>query len=51
MRCIGLLVRNVQDKAALYEPGAAQMTQAGFNSQFHNALGRYFTFNVGYKFM
>ncbi len=48
---LGLLVRNIQDKAAPYEPAAALTTQAGYNSQFHNALGRYYTFNVNYRFM
>ncbi|HYC37034.1 MAG TPA: TonB-dependent receptor [Usitatibacter sp.] len=48
---LGVLVRNVADKAAPYEPLAAQTTQAGFNSQYHNALGRYFTVNVNYKFL
>ncbi len=47
---LGILVRNVTDKAAPYEPAAAQTTQAGFNTQFHNALGRFYTFNVTYRF-
>ena len=47
---LGLQVRNVTDEPAPYEPLAAQTTQAGFNSAFHNALGRYFTANVSYKF-
>jgi len=47
---LGLQVRNVTDKAAPYEPLAAQTTQAGFNSAFHNALGRYFTVNASYRF-
>jgi iron complex outermembrane receptor protein len=47
---LGLQVRNVTDKAAPYEPLAAQTTQAGFNSAFHNALGRYYTVNVNYRF-
>ena len=29
----------------------ALTTQAGFNTQYHNALGRFYTFNVTYRFM
>lgn len=47
---LGLQARNLANKAAPYEPLAAQTTQAGFNSAFHNALGRYFTANVSYRF-
>jgi iron complex outermembrane recepter protein len=47
---LGLQVRNIADEPAPYEPLAAQTTQAGFNSAFHNALGRYFTANVSYRF-
>jgi iron complex outermembrane receptor protein len=47
---LGVLVRNIQDRAAPYEPGASQTTQAGYNAQFHNALGRYWTATVSYKF-
>src|SRR4029078_4682619 len=47
---LGVLVRNITDKEAPYEPAAAQTTQAGFNTQFHNALGRFYTFNVTYRF-
>lgn len=47
---LGLQVRNVTDEPAPYEPLAAQTTQAGFNTQFHNALGRYFTVNASYTF-
>ena len=47
---LGLQVRNVGNKRAPYEPLAAQTTQAGFNSAFHNALGRYFTANASYRF-
>jgi iron complex outermembrane receptor protein len=47
---LGILVRNVQDKPAPYEPGASLTTQAGYNAQFHNALGRYWTANVSCRF-
>jgi iron complex outermembrane receptor protein len=47
---LGVLVRNVADKAAPYDPLFSQTTQAGYNAVFHNALGRYWTANVSYKF-
>lgn len=48
---LSLLVRNVKDKAAPYDSNSAQTTQSGFNSQFHNALGRFYTIGATYKFM
>jgi iron complex outermembrane recepter protein len=47
---IGLLVRNVADEPAPYDANFTLTTQAGFNAQFHNALGRFYTVNVSYKF-
>ena len=48
---LGLTVRNLQDKPAPFDPNFEGTTTAGFNSQFHNALGRYYTLSVSYKFM
>jgi len=47
---LGIPVRNVQDKAAPYDASASLTTQAGYNAQFHNALGRYWTATASYKF-
>ena len=47
---LNLLVRNVSDKAAPYDAFFATTTQPGFNAQFHNALGRYYTVTASYKF-
>ncbi|QJR12055.1 Vitamin B12 transporter BtuB [Usitatibacter rugosus] len=47
---LGLLVRNLADKAAPFDPNFEVTTAQGFNAQFHNALGRYYTANVSYKF-
>jgi iron complex outermembrane receptor protein len=47
---LGLTVRNVTDKEAPYDASASLTTQVGYNAQFHNALGRYYTANVSYKF-
>lgn len=47
---LGLLVRNVTDKAAPYDAFYAQTTQPGYNATFHNPLGRYFTLTASYKF-
>jgi iron complex outermembrane recepter protein len=44
---VGLLVRNVTNKAAPYDPN--QITQ-GFNPTFANPYGRYLQFSIGYKF-
>ncbi|APV50215.1 hypothetical protein BWI17_11270 [Betaproteobacteria bacterium GR16-43] len=47
---LGLLVRNLQDRPAPYDPNFSVTTAQGFNAQFHNALGRYYTMNASYKF-
>ena len=47
---LNFLVRNVADKAAPYDAQFSPTTQPGFNAQFHNALGRYYTATVSYKF-
>ena len=47
---LNLLVRNVADKAAPYDAQFSPTTQAGFNAQFHIALGRYYTVTASYKF-
>ena len=47
---LNFLVRNVADKAAPYDAQYSPTTQPGFNAQFHNALGRYYTATVSYKF-
>ncbi|MEO5692276.1 MAG: TonB-dependent receptor [Usitatibacter sp.] len=47
---LGLLVRNVGDKEAPYDANSSLTTQQGYNAQFHNALGRYYTANVSYSF-
>ena len=47
---LGILVRNVADKAAPYDASQSLTTQNGFNAQFHNALGRYWTATASYKF-
>ena len=48
---LGVQVRNVENKNAPFDPNYELTTSSGFNSQFHNALGRYWTFNVSYKFL
>jgi iron complex outermembrane receptor protein len=48
---VGLQVRNVANTKAPFDPNFELTTQQGFNSEFHNALGRYYTFNVSYKFL
>lgn len=40
-------VRNLFDTKAPYDP---RETYAGFNSQLHNAMGRYFRLSASYKF-
>jgi iron complex outermembrane receptor protein len=47
---LGLLVRNVTDKEAPYDPAFSLTTQNGFNGTYHNALGRYYTMNASYSF-
>ena len=47
---LSLEVRNIQNKEAPFDPNFELTTSAGFNSQFHNALGRYFTAGFTYKF-
>ena len=47
---MGVLVRNIDDRAAPYDAANATTTAAGFNAQFHNALGRYYTVNASYSF-
>jgi iron complex outermembrane receptor protein len=47
---MGILVRNIDDRAAPYDAANATTTFAGFNAQFHNALGRYYTVNASYSF-
>ena len=47
---IGLQVRNVGNKKAPFDPNFELTTSQGFNSEFHNALGRYYTLNASYKF-
>lgn len=47
---VGLQVRNIDDRPAPYDAANAQTTLAGFNAQFHNALGRYYTVNTSYTF-
>jgi iron complex outermembrane recepter protein len=44
---VGVLVRNLTNKAAPYDPN---QTTRGFNPTFHNPYGRYLQFNVSYKF-
>ncbi|HUQ10887.1 MAG TPA: TonB-dependent receptor, partial [Steroidobacteraceae bacterium] len=48
---LGLQVRNVQDKRAPFDANYEVTTAQGFNDKFHNALGRYYTINISYKFM
>ena len=47
---LNLLVRNVTDRGAPYDANFSLTTQQGFNPVYHNALGRYYTANVTYKF-
>ena len=47
---LGLLIRNIHDRPAPFDPNFEVTTATGFNAQFHNALGRYYTANVSYKF-
>jgi len=47
---LGLLIRNIQDRPAPFDPNFEVTTATGYNAQFHNALGRYYTANVSYKF-
>jgi iron complex outermembrane recepter protein len=47
---VGLQVRNVGAAKAPFDPNFEVTTAQGFNSEFHNALGRYYTLNASYKF-
>ncbi len=47
---LGLQVRNLWNTKAPFDPNYELTTQQGFNSEFHNALGRYYTASVSYKF-
>jgi iron complex outermembrane recepter protein len=47
---LGVLVRNVFDRDAPYDPAYSLTTQTGFNPVYHNALGRYYTVNASYRF-
>jgi iron complex outermembrane receptor protein len=47
---LGLEVRNLQNKDAPFDANSEQTTQVGYNAQFHNALGRYYTASFTYKF-
>jgi len=44
---VGMLVRNVMDRAAPYDPSQPTL---GFNPTFHNPYGRYLQFSVSYRF-
>ena len=44
---VGLLVRNIFDRAAPFDPN---QTTLGFNPTFHNPYGRYGQLSVSYKF-
>ncbi len=44
---LSLIVRNVEGKAAPYDPN---QTTAGFNSTFHNPYGRYMQGSISYRF-
>jgi iron complex outermembrane receptor protein len=46
---LGVLVRNVRDTAAPYDPTSTYL-QTGFNTNMHNPYGRYWQFTVNYKF-
>jgi iron complex outermembrane receptor protein len=46
---IGVLVRNVRDTPAPYDPFSSYL-QTGFNTNMHNPYGRYFQFSINYKF-
>lgn len=48
---MGLLVRNIQNKQAPFDPDYSSTTSRGFNPNYHNPLGRYYTVNLSYKFM
>lgn len=48
---MGLVVRNIFGTDPPYDAAYAQTTQTGYNPYFHNALGRYFTVNLSYKFL
>jgi iron complex outermembrane receptor protein len=48
---LGLQVRNVANTKAPFDPNFEVTTAQGFNSEFHNALGRYYTVNVSYRFL
>jgi iron complex outermembrane receptor protein len=48
---MGLLVRNIFSREAPFDPDYALTTSTGFNPNYHNALGRFYTFNLSYKFM
>lgn len=48
---LGLQVRNLGDKRAPFDANYEVTTAQGFNAQFHNALGRYYTVNLTYRFM
>lgn len=47
---IGFLVRNIQDKNGLFDPDYVGTTGPGFNTTYHNALGKYYSLNVRYSF-
>jgi iron complex outermembrane receptor protein len=44
---LGVLVRNVRDTPAPYDPN---VLQTGFNTNMHNPYGRFFQFTINYKF-
>ena len=46
---LGVLVRNVRDTAAPYDPTSSYL-QTGFNTNMHNPYGRYWQFSINYKF-
>ena len=47
---LGLQVRNLGDKRAPFDANYEVTMAQGFNAQFHNALGRYYTVNLTYRF-
>jgi len=48
---VGLQMRNIFDKRAPFDANYEVTSSQGFNAQFHNALGRYYTVNLTYKFL